>query len=99
MEKLAQVTSVNGARIFGFYPRKGAIRPGSDADFTICDLDREWTVDSKKIYAKCQLNGYHGRRFKGKVTQTIVRGKVIMEEGEVIGQPGYGKFILPENRS
>jgi len=96
LEKLAQVTSVNGAKIFGFYPRKGSILPDTDADFTICDLDREWTINSDKIYTKCQLNGYHGRRIKGKVTHTVVRGKVIMEEGEVIGQPGYGKFIVPD---
>jgi len=96
LEKLVQVTSENGAKIFGFYPRKGSILPDTDADFTICDLNREWTISSEKIYTKCQLNGYHGRKIKGKVTHTIVRGKVIMEEGKVIGQPGYGKFILPE---
>jgi dihydroorotase-like cyclic amidohydrolase len=47
---------------------------------------------------KSKLNAYHGRKLKGKVTHTIVRGKVIMEEGEVIGTPGYGKFILPEKQ-
>jgi dihydroorotase-like cyclic amidohydrolase len=96
LEKLARVTSVNGAKIFGFYPRKGSILPDTDADFTICDLNREWTINSQKIYTKCQLNGYHGRKIKGKVTYTVVRGKVIMKEGEMIGQPGYGKFIVPE---
>jgi dihydroorotase-like cyclic amidohydrolase len=98
LEKLVQVTSVNGAKIFGFYPRKGAIRAGSDADFTICDLGREWTIDSNKIYAKSQLNGYHGRKIKGKVTHTIVRGNIVMENGEVIGKPGYGKYIIPDNQ-
>jgi dihydroorotase (multifunctional complex type) len=96
--KLVEVTSVNGAKIFGFYPRKGSNIPGTDADFSICDMDREWTIRSEKIYMKSKLNAYHGRRLKGKVTHTIVRGKVIMEEGEVIGQPGYGKFILPEKQ-
>ncbi len=62
---------------------------------TICDLDREWTITSEKIYSKTQLNPYHGRKLKGKVTQTILRGEVIMEEGEVIGKPGYGKFVIP----
>ena len=96
LEKLVEVTSVNGAKIFGFYPRKGSNIPGTDADFSICDLGKEWTIDSKKIYAKSQLNGYHGRTIKGKITQTIVRGRVVMDEGEVIEAPGYGKFIKPD---
>jgi len=95
LERLVEVTSVNGAKIFGFYPRKGAILPGSDADMIICDLEREWTITSEKVYTKCQLNPYHGRKIKGKVTHTILRGEVIMKEGEVMGKPGYGKFIAP----
>ena len=93
LERLAEVTSVNGAKIFGLYPRKGAILPGSDADMIICDVNREWTIGSEKIYTKTQLNPYHNRKIKGKVTHTILRGEVIMEEGEVTGKPGYGKFI------
>jgi len=95
LERLVEVTSVNGAKIFGFYPRKGSILPDTDADITICDMKREWTINSDKVYTKCQINGYHGRKLKGQVTHTIVRGKVIMEEGNVIGEPGYGKFIKP----
>jgi dihydroorotase (multifunctional complex type) len=93
LEKLVEVTSVNGAKIFGFYPRKGAILPGSDADLIICDLEKEWTITSDKVYTKCQLNPFHGTKVKGKITHTILRGKVIMEEGQVVGEPGYGKFI------
>ena len=95
LERLAEVTSVNGAKIFGFYPRKGALLPGSDADLIICDLEREWTITSEKVYTKCQLNPYHGKKIKGQITHTILRGKVIMEGGEVIGKPGYGQFIPP----
>lgn len=95
LERLVEVTSVNGAKIFGFYPRKGALLPGSDADLIICDLEREWTITSEKVYTKCQLNPYHGKKIKGQITHTILRGKVIMEGGEVIGKPGYGQFIPP----
>ncbi len=93
LERLVAITSVNGAKIFGFYPRKGAILPGSDADVIICDLEKEWTITSDKVYTKCQINPYHGRKMKGKVTHTILRGEVIMEEDKVIGKPGYGKFV------
>ena len=52
LQKLVEVTSVNGAKIFGFYPRKGSNLPGTDADFSICDMDREWTIGSDKIFMK-----------------------------------------------
>ncbi len=93
LEKLVEVISVNAAKIFGFYPRKGAILPGSDADLIICDLEREWTITSEKVYSKTQFNPHHGVKIKGKVTHTILRGAVIMEEGDVTGKPGYGKFV------
>ncbi len=92
LEKLVEVTSVNPAKIFGF-SRKGAILPGSDADLIVCDLKKEWTITSDKVYTKVQLNPHHGKKIKGKVTHTILRGTVIMEEGEVTGKPGYGKFF------
>ena len=94
LERLVEITSVNAAkRLFGFYPRKGAIQPGSDADIILCDMDKEWTIGSDKVYTKCQINPYHGKKIKGQVTLTMLRGTVIMENGEVIGKPGYGKFI------
>ncbi len=93
LERLVEVTSVNAAkRLLGIYPRKGAILPGSDADLTICDLNKEWTIPAK-MYSRPQLNQHYGEKIKGKVTHTILRGKVIMEEGEVIAKPGYGKFV------
>ena len=96
LEKLVEITSVNGAKIFGFYPRKGSNLPGTDADFTICDLNKEWTVSSERVYTKSGLSGYHGRRLKGQVTCTVVRGRVVMEQGVVVGEPGWGRFITPE---
>jgi dihydroorotase-like cyclic amidohydrolase len=98
LKRLVEVTSESAAKVFGFYPRKGAILPGSDADLIICDLKREWTITSKRVYTRVQLNPYHGREVKGKITHTILRGAVIMEEGEVKGKPGYGRFIKPSGR-
>lgn len=93
LERLVEITSVTGAKHFGFYPRKGSNHLGTDADFTICDLKQEWTVGPEKVYNKCGLSPYYGRKLQGKVTHTIVRGTIVMEEGDVKGQPGHGKFI------
>jgi len=95
LEKLVKLTSENGAKAFGWYDRKGSNMPGTDADFTICDLNRTWVVGGEKIYTKCGLSPYYGQTLKGKVTQTIVRGTVVMDEGEILVQPGYGRFIKP----
>lgn len=96
LEKLVKVTSENGAKAFGLYPRKGANIVGTDADFTICDMNKVWEIDSKVIHSKSKVSPYHGKRLKGKVTHTIVRGSVIMENDEMLGVPGFGKYIVPE---
>ncbi len=93
LERMVEVTSVNQARVLGLYPRKGSILPGTDADFTIADLNKEWTINSDVMYTKTQLNPYHGRKIKGQVTHTIVRGTSVMANGKVIGKPGFGQFV------
>lgn len=98
LEKLAEITSVNFAKAFGMYPRKGSNIAGTDADFTIVDLKDEWVISKKdKVYTKTQTIPYVGRKMHGRVTHTIVRGKVIMENGSMDAEPGYGKFITAEN--
>lgn len=93
LEQLVKVTSENGCKAFGWYDRKGSNNPGTDADFTICDMDRVWTIGQETIYTKSGLCPYYGLTIKGKVTQTIVRGTVIMNEGEILVEPGYGRYI------
>ncbi len=96
LQRLVEITSINFAKTFDLYPRKGSNLPGSDADFTIVDLDQEWTIDlNHKIYTKTRTNPYVGRKLKGKVTETIVRGRVVMQNGVVDCQPGWGKYIIP----
>ena len=95
LERLVQLTSENGCKAFGWYDRKGSNLPGTDADFTICDMEREWTIGSEPFYTKCHLSPYYGMKLKGKVTQTIVRGTVVMDEGQILVEPGYGKFVTP----
>ena len=97
MERLVEVTSENCAKAFGLYPRKGSNLIGTDADFTIADMNEEWEITKDDVvYTKTQIVPYVGKKLKGKVTETIVRGRVIMENGVVDCEPGYGKFITTE---
>ena len=96
MERLVEVTSVTGAKRLG-WKEKGTNRIGTDADFTICDLAKEWTVDETfPIYSKPNLDPLYGQTLKGQVTHTIVRGTVVMEDDRILAAPGYGKFVRPE---
>lgn len=95
LERLVEVTSVNGAAAFG-WSQKGTNRIGTDADFTICDMDKEWKVDeSFCIYSKPNLDPLFGQTLKGKITHTIVRGKLVMENDVILAEPGYGELVRP----
>lgn len=95
LERVVQLASENPAKIFSVYPRKGAIQPGSDADLVIVDMKKEEVLSDKKMYTKCGWNPYAGRKIKGAPVQTLVRGTVVMQDGDVIGKPGYGQFVHP----
>ncbi|NPV53602.1 MAG: dihydroorotase family protein [Firmicutes bacterium] len=96
VERIVKLCSETPAKVFGFYPRKGVIQPGSDADLVIIDMNKKEEITTDRIYSKCGWTPFEGWEVKGVPIQTIVRGKVVMENGEVIGEPGHGKFITPQ---
>lgn len=82
LSTLVNVLSKNAAIHYGLYPKKGAMHIGSDADFTIVDLDKEWTIDQKKESSMCGYTPLDGIKLKGKVAKTIVRGNLVFEDVE-----------------
>ncbi|HLQ73312.1 MAG TPA: allantoinase AllB [Bacillota bacterium] len=95
LSRFIEVTSRNAAIHYGIYPKKGSMELGSDADFTIIDLDREYTIDEKKSETMAKYNPLHGMELKGKPVQTIVRGQLIYDEdnGGIVGDVGYGEYV------
>ncbi len=94
LSRLVEVLSKNPAIHYGLYPKKGALEIGSDADFTVLDLEKEWTIDQTQMQGKAKYTPLHGMKLKGKVSKTIVRGKVVYEDGKgITGKPGYGGFV------
>ncbi len=85
LERLVEVCCENPARSFGLYPKKGTISIGSDADFTIVDLDKTKKVTRDMIYARSGWSIWEGWEFKGWPVMAILRGNVMMEWPE--GQP------------
>lgn len=93
IERVAEVTSYNTARIFGMYPRKGTIQEGSDADLTIVDLELEKKVTPELLQSYSDYTIYDGWKLKGWPTLTMVRGKIVMEDGQITGALGHGQFV------
>lgn len=93
LQNLVKLTSENPARHFGIYPKKGTIRVGSDADLTIIDMEKEDVIKTENMLSKSGWTNWNGYKVKGTPVYTIVRGTIVMEQGKVIGEPGYGKFV------
>jgi dihydropyrimidinase len=94
LKRVAEVTSYNTSRIFGLYPRKGTIRPGSDADLVIVDLSLKKKVSSDLLMSYSDYSIYDGWELEGWPDLTMVRGNIIMEDGKVDKTTlGHGKFI------
>jgi dihydroorotase (multifunctional complex type) len=93
LERLVELTSQNPAKIFGIYPKKGTIQVGSDADFTIVDMNQEIILLSEKSFSKSGWTAFDNVKVKGLPTHTIVRGQVVFENGEIKGRPGFGRFV------
>lgn len=84
----------NPARIFGIYPEKGCLLPGSDADVIIYDPHRDWEIDSTLLHMATDYSPYQGLQIRGINTMTISRGEVIYsEEDGWQGKKGRGRFL------
>ena len=90
LPQVAAVTSANAARIFGI-PGKGRIAPGADADLVLVDLEREVELEPEMLQVDFSL--FAGDRFRGWPVATVLRGEVVMEEGEILGAPGAGRYL------
>src|SRR5215475_8961586 len=90
---LARVLAENPARIFGLYPRKGAIRVGADADLTIWDPAGETAIEATRHLGVAGFTPYEGWTVHGRPSMTLVRGQVMLNDGQLEQKPGYGQFL------
>lgn len=94
LTQYVKVACENPAKVWQFYPKKGAIRLGSDGDLTVVDMDKEGTIDANKLHSKNKPTPWHSWKVKGLPVLTIVRGHVQMRDGEPIGKP-IGRMVRP----
>jgi len=92
LQGLVQTYSETPARLLGLYPRKGALRIGSDADVVLVDTEQEHILSNDNIVSKAGWTPFDGRRVKGRPVMTMLRGRVVAENGKVTSEPGGGCF-------
>lgn len=92
-QQFVALTSTNPARIFGVYPRKGALQPGSDADVVIWDPERELTYGRAHSQQRTDYNLFEGWKLKGFPQQVFSRGELIVDGERWLGKAGRGRFL------
>ena len=94
LDAFVRFSSANAARISGTYPRKGSLLPGADADVVLWDLESEWQVDARsQQFSKNPWSPFDGRRARARVVRTLVRGETVYAGGEIVAEPGSGRFL------
>ena len=92
-ERWVEIVSTAPARLFGMYPRKGAIAVGSDADLVVYDPNRSHTISAATHHMDVDYSCYEGRTVRGGSDVVLSRGSVIVRDGTFTGTKGHGRFI------
>ncbi len=92
---MVRVCSINNAKVFGLYPRKGILQLGSDADVVLVDPEREVTITPDFYHNSADWSIYYGWKVKGMARFTTLRGQVMLDEFEAVGKAGSGQYIVP----
>lgn len=92
-EQFVALTSTNAARIFGLYPKKGTLLPGSDADIVVWDPERTVTYGVAYAQHRTDYNLYEGWKLRGFPERVYLRGQMIVDRGQWHGRPGMGRFL------
>jgi dihydropyrimidinase len=93
LNRMVELLATSPAKLFGLYPRKGTIAPGSDADIVIFDPERKRTITAADQHSKSDYNLYEGTEVTGDVETVFVRGTIVVDGGRLMVEPGFGRFV------
>ena len=99
LNRWIELTSTAAAKLFGMYPKKGTIAVGSDADIVVFDPGVEWTKSVDQHHMDVDYSAYEGKDVKGKVQTVLLRGKVIVDGDEYLGEIGDGEYLARDRVS
>jgi len=92
LARWVELCSTTPARMFGLYPKKGVIAPGSDADIVLYDPEAMWTISVDNHHMNLDYSAYEGFDIQGQVDTVMSRGTVIIEDGRYLGSAGDGQY-------
>lgn len=93
IHRFVDALSTRPAKLFGLYPRKGAIEVGGDADLVVYDPEYRGTISAKRQYVNCDYSGFEGVEIEGRPAVVTVRGRVQVRDGKFVGERGMGKML------
>jgi dihydropyrimidinase len=99
LNRFVELTSTSPAKIFGLFPRKGTIAPGSDADIVVFDPNRTITLSVTTLHMNVDYSPYEGRQVTGATDTVLSRGRLVIEDGKFVGRAGAGSFIKRASRT
>src|ERR1700682_3189277 len=99
LNRFVELTATSPAKIFGLFPRKGTIAPGSDADIVVFDPNRTITLSAATLHMNVDYNPYEGRQVTGATDTVLSRGRLVIDNGKFVGRPGSGSFLKRASRS
>ncbi len=99
LERLVHATSEAPAWTWGLWPRKGQIAVGADADLALVDMEKAGEIRAANLHGMNNMSPFEGRATKGAVVTTIVRGRIVVRDGQLVGEPGWGQPVRTNWRS
>src|SRR5690348_2567601 len=93
LNRMVELLATNPAKLFGLYPRKGTVAVGSDADLVIFDPDKQVTLSASTHHSKSDYNLYEGTSVTGAPEIVLLRGRILVENDELVASPGVGQFV------
>jgi dihydropyrimidinase len=93
INQFVNLVSTAPAKLFGLYPRKGAIVPGADADLVLWDPQRAFDLSHASLHMRVDHSVYEGREVTGGPTRVFVRGELVVDGQTFLGKPGFGRYL------
>jgi len=96
LHRFVDAASTRAAKLFGLFPRKGAIAIGSDADLVIYDPEYRGVLTAAAQHSNCDYNGFEGMEIEGRPSIVTVRGRIQVRDGKFVGERGRGRLLKRE---
>ncbi|MNL40174.1 D-hydantoinase [compost metagenome] len=93
LNRFVEVFSTNPAKIFGLHPRKGTVAVGTDADLVVFDPTIKGRISAKTHHQRVDYNPFEGFETIGALTHVLINGRIAVEGGKYVGEPGTGRYL------